>query len=66
MALRRKAARNKVLAAKHMASLQLLRTAGGNQAKLDARKEFESCQRGGGGGRAIGCIYQFNSALDLI
>ena len=47
-ALRRKASRNKVLAAKHMASLQLLRTAGGIQAKLDARNEFESRQRGGG------------------
>ena len=45
-ALQRKASRNKVLAAKHMASLQLLRTAGGNQAKLDARNEFESRQRG--------------------
>ena len=37
----------KVLAAKHTASLQLLRTAGGDQAKLDARSEFESRQRGG-------------------
>ena len=37
-ALQRKASRNKVLVAKHMISLQLLRTAGGNQAKLDARK----------------------------
>ena len=55
-ALRRKASRNKVLAAKHMASLQLLRTAGGNQAKLDARNEFESRQRGGEAGRATGCI----------
>ena len=54
-ALRRKASRNKVLAAKHMASLQLLRTAGGNQAKLDARNEFESRQRGGEVGRATGC-----------
>ena len=42
-ALQRKASRNKVLVAKHMTSLQLLRTAGGNQAKLDARNEFESC-----------------------
>ena len=47
-ALQRKASRNEVLAAKHMTSLQLLRTAGGNQAKLDARNEFESRQRGGG------------------
>ena len=46
-ALRRKASRNKVLAAKYMALLQLLRIAGGNQAKLYARNEFESRQRGG-------------------
>jgi hypothetical protein len=31
------AARSKVLAAKHTASLQLLCTVGGNQARLDAR-----------------------------
>jgi hypothetical protein len=37
--LRRKAARSNVLVAKHTASLQLLCTAGGNQAKLDARTE---------------------------
>jgi len=30
-----------VLAAKHTASLQLLCTVGGNQARLDARSEFE-------------------------
>ena len=30
----------KALAAKHTASLQLLCTAGGNQARLDARNEF--------------------------
>ena len=53
-ALQRKASRNKVLAAKHMASLQLLRKAGGNQAKFDARNEFESCQRGEAG-RVTGC-----------
>lgn len=35
-----KSVRSKVLTAKHMASLQLLYTAGGNQAKLDARTEF--------------------------
>jgi len=35
----RKSARSKVLAAKHTASLQLLCTAGGNQAKLDTRTE---------------------------
>ena len=35
----RKAARSNVLVAKHTASLQLLCTAGGNQAKLDARTE---------------------------
>jgi len=37
--LRRKAARSNVHVAKHTASLQLLCTAGGNQAKLDARTE---------------------------
>ena len=35
----RKSARSKVLLAKHSASLQLLCTAGGNQAKLDTRTE---------------------------
>ena len=35
----------KVLAAKHMASLQLLYTVGGNQARLDARTEFEILER---------------------
>jgi len=58
--LRRKAARSTVLAAKHTASLQLLCTAGGNQARLDARTEFKISERslkGGGGeaGRAIDC-----------
>jgi len=46
-----------------MASLQLLRTAGGNQAKLDARSEFEISQRspngGGEAGHATGCIHSF-------
>ena len=54
-ALQRKASRNKVLAAKHMASLQLLPPADGNQAKLDARNDFKSRQRGGETGRATGC-----------
>ena len=43
--------RKKVLAAKHMASLQLLCTAGGNRARLDARMEFkvlELLAKGGG------------------
>ena len=35
------AVRSKVLAAKLTASLQLLYTAGGNQARLNARTEFE-------------------------
>ena len=39
-----------VLAAKHTASLQLLCTAGGNQARLDARSEFEISQRSLKGG----------------
>jgi len=37
-----------VLAAKHTASLQLLCTVGGNQARLDARSEFEISPKGGG------------------
>jgi hypothetical protein len=49
-------ATKKVLACSHSRSLQLLRTVGGNQAKLDARNEFESRQRGGDeAGRATGC-----------
>jgi hypothetical protein len=55
-------ATKKVLACSHSRSLQLLRTVGGNQAKLDARNEFESRQRGGvEAGRATGCIsiYRF-------
>ena len=38
-------ATKKVLACSHSRSLQLLPTASGNQAKLDARSEFESRQR---------------------
>ena len=40
----------KVLAAKHTASLQLLCTVGGNQARLDARTEFEILERSLKGG----------------
>jgi len=40
----------KVLAAKHTASLQLLCTVGGSQARLDARTEFEISQRSPKGG----------------
>ena len=58
-ALRRKASKNKVLAAKHTASLQLLCTVGGGQATVDARAEFEISERspkgGGEAGRATGC-----------
>ena len=58
-ALRRKASKNKVLAAKHTASLQLLCTVGGSQATVDARAEFEISERspkgGGEAGRATGC-----------
>ena len=63
--LRRKANREqlRVLAAKHTASLQLLCTVGGSQARLDARSEFEISQRspkgGGEAGRAQGCIVIF-------
>ena len=45
----------KVLACSHSRSLQLLRTAGGNQAKFDARNEFESRQKEGEAGRGTGC-----------
>ena len=59
-ALRRKASKNKVPAAKHTASLQLLCTVGGSQATVDARAEFEISERspkgGGEAGRATGCI----------
>ena len=40
----------KVFAAKHTASLQLLCTVGGNQARLDARTEFEILERSLKGG----------------
>ena len=46
-----KSARSKVLLAKHTASLQLLCTVGGNQARLDTRAEFkilEPSPKGGG------------------
>jgi len=42
-----KSFKSKVLRAKHRRSLQLLCTVGGNQAKLDARSEFNFRQRGG-------------------
>ena len=49
-----------VLAAKHTASLQLLCTVGGNQARLDARTEFKilepSPKEGGEAGHAHHCI----------
>ena len=49
-----------VLAAKHTASLQLLCTVGGNQARSDARSEFEilepSPKGGVEAGRAPSCI----------
>ena len=58
-ALRRKASKNKVLAAKHTASLQLLCTVGGSQATVNARTKFEISERspkgGGEAGRATGC-----------
>jgi len=50
----------KVLTAKHTASLQLLYTVGGNQARLDARTEFEILEPSLRGGveasRAHHCI----------
>ena len=39
-----------VLACRHMRSLQLLCTAGGNQARSDARSEFEILERSPKGG----------------
>ena len=42
--------RNKVLIAKHTASLRLLYIVGGNQARLDARSEFKISQRSPKGG----------------
>jgi len=58
--LRRKADREqlRVFTAKHTASLQLLCTVGGGQARLDARSEFKISQRspkGGEAGRANEC-----------
>src|SRR6266705_2297006 len=48
-----------VLACRHMRSLRLLCTAGGNQARSDARSEFEILERspkgGGEAGRAHSC-----------
>ena len=44
----------KVLAAKHTASLQLLCTVGGNQARLDARTEFEILELSPKGGVEAG------------
>ena len=49
-ALWRKASKNKVLAAKHTASLQLLCTVGGSQATVDARAEFKISERSPKGG----------------
>jgi len=43
-----KSFKSKVLTAKHRRSLQLLCTVGGNQARLDARSEFEISPKGGG------------------
>jgi len=43
-----KSFKSKVLTAKHRRSLQLLCTVGGNQARLDARSEFEISPKGPG------------------
>jgi hypothetical protein len=50
-----------VLAYSYSRSLQLLCTAGGNQAKLDARSEFKSSLGGGEAGRAHRAV-QFDPA----
>ena len=51
---------HQVLTAKHRRSLRLLCTAGGNQARSDARSEFKILERwpkgGGEAGRAHSCI----------
>ena len=51
--------RNKVLIAKYTASLQLLYTVGGNQAKLNTYTEFENLELSlRGGGEETGRVYQ--------
>jgi hypothetical protein len=59
--LRRKADREqlRVLAAKHTASLQLLCTVGGTQARLDARTEFKISQRSPKGGWSWSCKWVY-------
>ena len=44
----------KVLAAKHTASLKLLCTVGGNQARLDVRTEFKNLEPSAKGGVEAG------------
>jgi hypothetical protein len=63
--LRRKADREQlwVLAAKHTASLQLLCTVGGSQARLDARTEFKISQRSPKGGGEAGREHHCRSSL---
>jgi hypothetical protein len=61
-----------VLVAKHTASLQLLCTVGGNQARLDARTEFKNLERspkrGGEAGRAHHCRVAcwYHSLVDYV
>ena len=51
----------KVLVAKHTASLQLLCTVGGNQARLDTRTEFEILERLLNGGVEAGHVHSCNT-----
>jgi len=54
-----KSFKSKVLTAKHRRSLQLLCTVGGNQARLDARSEFEIS------GNRLGWPGESNSSEDV-
>ena len=53
----------RVLAAKHTASLQLLCTVGGNQARLDTRTEFKILERSSKEGGEAGHAHYCNSKL---
>ena len=58
-----------VLACRHMRSLQLLCTAGGNQARLNARTEckiLEHSLKGGEAGRKHSCILRiYNNIITI-
>jgi len=57
----------KVFAAKHTASLQLLCTVGGNQARLDARTEFKNLEPSLRGGVEAGrCITSPSDVISVV